>query len=126
MKDKTNISKRDLWCHVNRKLRHSIHRHHVFAIISLLFEEMIIDLQQGKTIKITNLGQISLDTTRPRKYYHIHLRQVMWSKGNRLIKFLLAPPIRKKLVQFLDIDKTFESSSKQNMIDGSPRIRYKK
>jgi nucleoid DNA-binding protein len=102
-----NISKNDLWYYVNNKLKHSIHSKHVLAVLNILFDEMLSDLQQGKTVNVINLGALSLPITKPRKHYHIHLRKVVQSTGHRIIKFLLAPTIRKKIIQFLDIDRTF-------------------
>lgn len=102
-----SISKRDLWRYVNRKVKRLVHRYHVFAVISILFEEMSKDLQQGKSIKITNLGTIILQPTKPRWYHHVQLRQMVLSPGHRVMRFLLAKPIHKKMVDFLDLDKTF-------------------
>lgn len=103
-----SISKRDLWRYVNRKIRRLVHRYHVFAVISILFEEMVKDLQQGKSIKIINLGTLTLKPTKPRWYHHIRLRQMVLSPGHRIMRFTLAPTIHKKLVKLLDLDKTLK------------------
>ena len=103
-----SISKRDLWRYVNRKIKRLVHRYHVFAIISILFEEMVKDLQQGKSIKITNLGIIILQPTKPRWYHHVRLRQMVLSPGHRVMRFSLAKSIHKKLIEFLDLDKTLK------------------
>lgn len=57
------ISKRDLWRYVNRKIKRLIHHYHVFSVISLLFDEMVQDLRDGKEIKIANLGILVLKKT---------------------------------------------------------------
>lgn len=101
-----SVSKRDLWRYINRKINRLVHRYHVFAIISILFEEMVKDLRKGKSIKIANLGIITLQPTPPRWYHHIRLRQMVFSSGHRIMRFSLAKPIHKKLVEFLDLDKT--------------------
>lgn len=103
-----SISKRDLWHYVNRKIKRTVHRYHVFAVISILFEEMIKDLRQGKDIKIANLGTITLQPTKPRWYHHVTLRKMMLSPGRHVMRFLLAKPIHKKLVKSLDLDKNFK------------------
>jgi nucleoid DNA-binding protein len=95
-----------LWRYVNRKIRRLAHRYHVFAVISILFEEMIKDLRQGKIIKISNLGTITLQPTKPRWYHNVALRKMVLSPGHRILRFSLAKPIHKKLVELLDIDKT--------------------
>jgi nucleoid DNA-binding protein len=103
-----SVSKRDLWRYVNRKIKRLVHRYHVFAIISILFEEMIKDLRQGKSIRVANLGTITLQPTPPRWYHHVRLRQMVFSSGHRIMRFSLAKPIHKKLVAFLDLDKSLK------------------
>ena len=98
------VSKRELWHYVNRKIKRLIHHYHVFSVISILFEEMIKDLQGGKEIKIVNFGTLILKDTPPRKYHDVRLHQIMESPGYRIMRFFLAKPIRKKLCASLDLD----------------------
>lgn len=105
--DNQSISKRDLWHYVNRKIKRLVHRYHVFAIISILFEEMVKDLRQGKPIKVANLGIITLQPTPPRWYHHVRLHQMVFSPGHRIMRFSLSKPIHKKLIELLDLDRTF-------------------
>jgi nucleoid DNA-binding protein len=100
----TNISKRDLWHYVNRKIKRLIHHYHIFSVISILFEEMIKDLKSGKEIKIINLGTLVLKTMPPRKYHDVRFHKVMQSPGNRVLRLFLSKPIRKKLCDSLDLD----------------------
>jgi nucleoid DNA-binding protein len=104
----SGVSKRDLWRFVNRKIKRLIHHYHVFAVITILFEEMLKDLKQGKSIRVVNLGTISLKPTQPRWYHNVYLRKMVLSPGNRVLKFVLAPTVHKKLVEFLDLDKTLK------------------
>jgi nucleoid DNA-binding protein len=105
-----SISKRDLWHYVNRKIKRLIHHYHVFSIISLLFEEMIKDLQAGKDIKIANFGTLMLKDTPPRKYHDVRLRRVMESPGYKVMRLFLAKPIRKKLCDSLDLDSKLKGN----------------
>lgn len=105
-----SISKRDLWHYVNRKIKRLIHHYHVFSIISILFEEMIRDLRDGKEIKVTNLGTFVLKDMPPRKYHDVRLRKVMQSPGHRVMRLFLAKPIRKKLCESLDLDKELKDN----------------
>jgi nucleoid DNA-binding protein len=100
-----SISKRDLWHYVNRKIKRLIHHYHVFSVISILFDEMIKDLKSGKEIKITNLGTLVLKDTPPRKYHDVRFHKMMESSGHRVMRLFLAKPIRRKLCEFLDLDK---------------------
>lgn len=105
-----NISKRDLWHYVNRKIKRLIHHYHVFSVISLLFEEMLRDLKAGKEIKIVNLGTLVLKDTPPRKYHDVRFHRVMESSGHRVMRLFLAKSIRKKLCESLDLDKKMKGN----------------
>lgn len=103
-----SINRRTLWRFVNQKLNRLVHHYHVASIIEILFQEMLKDLKNGKPIKIFNFGTLVLKKTKPRKYYNVIHKQVMLSKGYKILRFTLAPPIRKKLCDYLDIDKTLK------------------
>jgi nucleoid DNA-binding protein len=105
-----SISKRDLWHYVNRKIKRLIHHYHVFSVITILFEEMIKDLQAGKEIKIANLGTLVLKDMPPRKYHDVRFRRVMESSGNRVMRLFLAKPVRKKLCESLDLDNKLRNN----------------
>lgn len=108
MKDlPTSINKRIIWRYVNKKINGIIHSYHVFSIISILFDEIIKDLKAGKEIKIFNFGLLSTKSTKPRMYHNVSSRTFMQSPGYKIIRFSLAPQIRKKICQHIDIDKTF-------------------
>jgi nucleoid DNA-binding protein len=109
VKNNINISKQNLWHYVNIKLNRAIHRHHVLAVITLLFEEMVKDLRQGKEIIIANFGTIALQPTKPRWYHNVRLQKMMLSPGYHLIKIILTSRFHKKLVKLLDIDKTLRN-----------------
>lgn len=104
----TNVSKRNLWRYVNQRIKRIIHHYHVFGVISILFEEILKDLKQGKEIKIFNFGTISLRETKPRWYHDINQKKLVLSSKHRILRFALAPKIRKKLCAHLDIDATFK------------------
>lgn len=103
-----SISRRSLWRFVNQKINRLVHHYHVASIIDILFQEIIKDLKAGKSIKVFNFGTLTLQKTKPRRYHNVVHRQVMLSKGYRILKFTLAPQIRKKLCDHLDIDKTLK------------------
>lgn len=109
-----SISKRSLWRYVNRKINRAIHHYHVFGVMTILFEEIVKDLKQGKEIDIFNLGVLSLHQTKPRKYYDFRYQKVMQSKGRRILKFKLSSSVNKKLRKLLDIEKTFSTLDIRN------------
>jgi nucleoid DNA-binding protein len=108
MNNDLSINKRILWRYINRKINRIIHHYHVFSVITILFDEMLKDLIRGKSIKISNFGTLSLKQMKPRKYFDVRFQQVMQSKGHKILRFKLAAPFRKKLVDHLDLDKTFK------------------
>lgn len=103
-----NISKRIFWRYVNLKIKRVIHHYHVFSVISILFEEMLKDLKQGKEIKIFNLGSLVLKDTKPRLYHDVTKKQVVLSEKHKILKFKLARKLKKRLTGNLDIDRTFK------------------
>lgn len=103
-----NISKRDLWRYVNKKLNKTIHHYHVLSVISILFDEIVKDLKADKPIKIFNFGTLYLKKTKPRKYHSVVFRKIMQSKGHKIMKLSLSEKIRKKLCSLLDLDATFK------------------
>ena len=109
MSNDVSINKRTLWRFVNNKIKRMIHHYHVFGVLTILFEEMVKDLLANKDIKIFNFGTLSLKTMKPRKYHDVTQRRVVLSKGHRILRFTLAAPIRKKLCDHLDLDKTLEN-----------------
>lgn len=97
------ISKRDLWHYVNRKIKRLIHHYHVFSVISLLFEEMLKDLQEGKEVKVANFGVLVLKDTPSRRYHDVNSHQMKESPGYRVMRLFLAKPIHKKICGSLDL-----------------------
>lgn len=108
-----NISKRDLWRYVNKKIKGNIHHYHVISVISILFDEIIKDLKADKPIKITNFGTLVLKNLKQRKYYDINHREVRISNKRRILKFSLSRNIKNKLCKYLDIATTFGDSNNE-------------
>jgi nucleoid DNA-binding protein len=104
----TNVSKRIFWRYVNQKIKRTIHHYHVFSVITILFEEMLKDLKDGKDVNIFNFGLLSLKETKPRLYHDVNKREVVLSGKHKILKFKFATKIKKKLCGYLDIDKTFK------------------
>lgn len=103
-----NISKRMFWKYVNKKIKGFFHHYHVFNIINILFEEIVKDLKQEKTLKIFNFGELQLKSTKPRKYFDVNKQRVEMSKSNKNLRFLLSSKIKNKICQNIDINKTFK------------------
>lgn len=107
MTESLSIDRKKFWHYVNVKLKRLINFSHVFSIIIILFEEMIKDLVAGKELKIFNFGKLVLKKQNSKKYFDVRYQKVMECKGNKILKFNLAPKLKKKLYKNIDIDKTF-------------------
>lgn len=103
-----SISKRYLWRYVNQKINRIVHHYQVFSIITILFEEILLDLKSGKNIKIDNFGTLSLQEMKPRRHFDIVRNEVRLSDGHQILRFFLAKSFKKKLCQELDLDRTFQ------------------
>lgn len=97
-----SISKRKLWHFVNKKINRAIHHYHVLSVITLLFDEILLDLKRNVDLKIFNLGTLTLKTLKPRRYFDVTQQQVMLGKSHRILRFNLSPRLRKKLIRHLD------------------------
>ena len=102
-----SIDKRVLWRYVNLKINRTIHHYHVFSVISILFDEILEDLKSGKKIKIHNFGVFELKKSLPRKHFNLIKKEVVLSRGYKIIKIFLNKEIKKKLCKLLDLDATF-------------------
>lgn len=104
------ISKKLFWRFVNVKINRAVHHYHVFAVLSILFEEMVKDFDEGKEIKIFNLGKLALTPTKHKKYFDIRFQKTMVStKNNRSLKFILQKNIKDKLSSLVSLDEGKES-----------------
>lgn len=110
MKDNlpTNISKRIFWRYVNKRMKRAFHHYHVFGIINILFNEMIIDLKNDKPIKIFNFGDLQLKKTKPRRYFDVNKQKVEISKSNNVLKFNFSSKIKKHMYKYIDLNRTFK------------------
>jgi nucleoid DNA-binding protein len=104
-----SINRRVFWRYINKKINRFVHHYHVASIIDILFEEIVKDLKSGKPIKIFNFGILELKNTKPRLYHDVVRKEMVLSKGYRILRFKLTPPLRKKLCEYLDIDKTLRN-----------------
>lgn len=103
-----SIDKRILWKYVNKKFKGVIHYYHVLAVIDILFEEIIKDLRHNKEIPIFNFGILSLKQMKPRLYHNVKYGQVMYSQGNKILRFTLSPKIKKKLIKNINTEATLK------------------
>lgn len=103
-----SIDKRVLWRYVNKKIKRTIHHYHVFSVISILFDEILADLKQGKQIRIANFGILELKETKPRRHFDFKKQKIVMSRSYKILRFSLSEKIKKKLAKYLDLDATFK------------------
>lgn len=100
--DKLSISKRDLWRYVNIKIDRCVNHYSVFGVINILFDEILKDLQEGKSVEIHNFGVLQTKKMNPRLYHDYQEQTKKMSVSNRMLKFTLSPTLKKILYQYID------------------------
>ena len=102
-----SISRQVLWYYILGKINNTIHHAHVFSVMSILFEEILNIMISGNELKIINFGTLILKKMGPRLHHNVRNNTMVYSGGNKSLKFSVAPKIRNKLCNNLDIDRTF-------------------
>lgn len=110
------IDKKQFCNHVNAKLAGKVHSAHVLSIISILFDELLIDLAEKSVFSIGNFGKFKYIQMQPRRYFDIGAKEIRMSKSFKIIRFSLFKKMRDELIKNLDIDKTFS----KDKVDDSP------
>jgi nucleoid DNA-binding protein len=101
----SNITKTFLCYYIRVKIKYKVESKHVLAVVSILFDEMIKDLKNGKIINIYNFGKLRLKQMKPRTYFHIVHRKLMHADGKKLLRFNLHRNLKTKLRNLLDLER---------------------
>lgn len=104
-----NISNRLLCRYVNNRINFVVCSRHVLSILSILLEEIVKDLKDGKEIEINNFGTIYLTKVNPRYYHSVVTGGLVKSKEYRTLRFILSKKIKDFLLKFVDVDKMREN-----------------
>jgi nucleoid DNA-binding protein len=83
-------NKRKLYSLICKDLNHIIHHLHIFSVINILIEEIIIDLKSGKEIDIGNFGIFSLKELKPKKIISIINREIKFVDRTVALRFNIA------------------------------------
>lgn len=102
MKSEYSITKRFLWRHVNKKMNYLIHHYHIFSVLSILFDEILKDLQEGKSLNIINFGTLRLNDLAPRRYYDVREQTIKISQPHKILKFTLSKSFKKMILNYLN------------------------
>src|SRR5579885_1648234 len=106
----TNIKKRVFANIVSHKLKekgYNIEFNHIIGIINILFEEMIKKLFKNNKFVIGGFGKFIFKKMPSRDYFNFQTNKVEKSVGNKLLRFKLEDNLRFKLINNLNIEKTF-------------------
>jgi nucleoid DNA-binding protein len=102
----TSINKEYFWYYVYTKIgkiNNNIKKLDVLHVITMLFEEMIKDLNLEKKIKIFNFADLFLIRTPLRNRFCYYTQSVELSGNYRKLLFSLNKKIRRKLLKSVDI-----------------------
>jgi len=92
-----SYNKNSLWLMITKTINHSIHRLHVMSIISILIDEMIKELKNGKEIKIPNFGTLKVNDLKPKKIRSIATNKIKFARRTKSLRFKLTRKISKYL-----------------------------
>jgi nucleoid DNA-binding protein len=106
-----SVDRRFLAKYVSKKMNRLIHFSHIQSVISILLEEIMNDLLEGKEIEIGNFGTFLIKKMLPRRHYNYMTGQCEISVGRKLIRFKLNKKLRRILANNLDIEKTFKDGN---------------
>lgn len=106
-KTSATINKLQFVSIVAKKLNHRLSFMHIANVISLFLDEWGRQLQIKEKINIPNFGVFKIEKTKPRKYHNINKKRFAVSTGKSLIKIRLSRSLRNKIVENLDLIKTF-------------------
>ncbi len=101
------LNKRNLSFLVAKKLNHTIHHIHIANVISMFIDEFMIELQQKEQINISNFCSFKLEKSKPRKFHNVRKRRFAVSSGTSLLKIKLSRSLRNRIIQNMDLIKTF-------------------
>jgi len=99
---KQSIGRKKVASRVHDKLQGRVSHRHIFDITSLLFDEILSDLQSGKPIEIIGLGTIALKERAPKPFWDVNFQEMRMSKGTRTLTFSMDPDLRAKIAGALD------------------------
>lgn len=92
---------------IRKRMRNSIRCSVINDIISLFIEEFNSELINKKEVDIPGFGVFSLEYSKPRKYHDFQQKKMFISKSNPLLKFRMTQKLKNKILENLDILKTF-------------------
>lgn len=106
------LNKRALTSLISKRIKHSIHCAHIENVMSLFMDEFIAALEKGQVLNMPNFCAFKLEKSKPRKFYNVQERRFAVSSGKYLIKIKISKPLRDKIVENIDVVKTFLAGDK--------------
>jgi nucleoid DNA-binding protein len=100
--NRLKVNKRKLWRFISRDVKHFVHNLHIFAVISILVDEILKDLKEGKEIKIVNFGTLKIEKTKPKKFRNIKTAKFEISKPKNKLKLKLSRRLKKFVAEKKD------------------------
>lgn len=102
------MSKKQLKSAVNKNLNKLVKLIDTVAIIDILIDEIYKDFAAGKSLSVFNFGKFVIMPAKPRKHFERISRTVKISPGSNRVTFTFTNKVRKKLLQLIDLDKSFK------------------
>jgi nucleoid DNA-binding protein len=93
--------------YIHKKLKKEIALHHIVAVLTILLDEMVIELKRGQEVIVKNFGTFVLKTLKDREHHNVRTGERMISPGKKVLRLKMPRKITLYLLRRLDIDKTF-------------------
>lgn len=101
------ITKRDMIDLIHKKLALKFSKSHIGNVVSFFIDQFMIELQEKRIINMANFCSFRIERTKPRKYHDYIKNRFSISKGRPQLKIKISYSLSKKIINHIDIVKTF-------------------
>ncbi len=99
-----SITKRDIILRLIKEFRGRVHNIHIFNIVSLFIEEMIVEIGKGETILIPNFLMVRLEEVGGKLIRNVRTGKMERSKKKRKLVLRLSRQLGKAISEEIEKD----------------------
>ncbi len=103
------VSKQALFRLVHQKVKQLLTRNHVLTICEILFEEILKDINNDKTVMIYNFGKFYMEKKNIREFYSYKYKDWCKTREYNYTRFTLTRHWKSPVIQSIDYERTFNS-----------------
>lgn len=102
------VDKIKIWRKLTKELKGTVQLYHIFAVMSILVDEIKKYLLDGNDIKIKNFGTFKLRKTNERQFKSVQTNKYEISKPKNKLELKLSHKLGKFIANKIDEDLTNE------------------